>query len=405
MSLKIDSLVNNRGRMRKTILYVDEQGTRLSGGSSCLFNLISQLDKDNFTPIIACREGDLTGEYRARGIEVDSIKFPHFSRVSFKKGRFRFFYPHRLFSNLLRLCPLVRKLVSIIRRKKVDLLHTNSFRANIAGFLAAKWTGKPIIWHIRDFAHEESIFIRIAGRKFVDRVIFMSKATKRSFTSDGANRPNMEVIYDGVDPDVYSPQKRNNKLREKFGISSSVRLVGIVGRLVPWKGHRYFLEAARRIADEIEDVKFLIVGENLPESQERNSYPEIECLIEKRGLRDKVILTGFQSDIVEVMNALDLLVCPSLAEPFGMVVIEALACGTPVIGTDAGGIKEILSQGGGILVSSRDAEAIACEVVNLLGNDRALIDLSKAGRCNVKQNFGLDGYVAQVEKLYQEVLG
>lgn len=391
--------------MRRNILYVDEEGTRLSGGSNCLFNLIRQLNGDKFSPIIACREGDLTGEYRARGIEIYPIKFPHFSKVSFKKGKFKFFSPQKLCSNVLHLYPLVRELVSIIRKKKLDLVHSNSFRANIAGFLAARWTGRPIIWHIRDFAHEESIFTRMVGEKFVDRIIFMSQAIKRSFLLGGADGQNMEVIYDGVDLDLYFPKSGDNKLREKFGISPSVRLIGIVGRLVPWKGHSYFLEAARKIADEVGDVKFLIVGGNLPESQEENSYPQIKSLIEKLGLGGHVIITGFQSDIPEVMNALDVLVCPSLTEPFGMVVIEALACGTPVIGTDAGGVKEILSHGGGILVSRANPEAIAQEVIGLLKNDQEMIYLSKAGRRNVKENFNLEGYVAQVEKVYREVSG
>ncbi len=391
--------------MIKRVLYIDEQMRRQAGGSNCLFNFLTRLDRQKFLPILASPRGDLSAKCEAEGCRVFVVTFPKISKVSFRIAGLRLFNPLALFADIAKLWPLTKVLLGIIRKEKVDLLHTNSFTAHLAGFLAARISRRPIIWHMRDLAREQSIFIRLVGKKFVDRIIFMSEAIKESFTVGGASGRNMEVVYDGLDPDLYFPSGDDNKFRKRFNFSSSVRLIGIVGRLVPCKGHRYFLEAAREIANEIEEVKFLIVGGNLPESQEENSYREIKYSIEKLRLRDRVILTGFQSNVTEVMNALDVLVCPSLAESFGMVVLEALACGTPVVASNVGGIPEILQHGGGILVPPKDPESIAREVSRLLENPDERRRISIEGMKNVRENFPIERTVREIEGLYKEILG
>jgi glycosyltransferase involved in cell wall biosynthesis len=176
-------------------------------------------------------------------------------------------------------------------------------------------------------------------------------------------------------------------------------LVGIVGGLIPWKGHCYFLEAAFLISRKFSEVKFLVVGEDFVGGRYRR---QLEDLSFKLGLSDKVVFTGFRQDIPEILGSLEILVLTSLKEPFGRVLIEAMACAKPVVATNAGGVPEIVREGEtGLLVPMRDPEALARSIKLLLNNKEKAKEMGEKGRRRVEENFTIEAHVKKVESLYQ----
>jgi glycosyltransferase involved in cell wall biosynthesis len=153
-----------------------------------------------------------------------------------------------------------------------------------------------------------------------------------------------------------------------------------------------------------DDVKFLIVGDDPgPAGEFRNQLQE---MVESLGLEQKVIFLGWCKDIPGVMAQLDGVVHASTApEPFGLVVIEAMAMGKPVIATNAGGIPEIVEDGQtGLLIPLKDSTAMAEAILKLLNDDPLALRFGQAGRKRVEEHFDIRSNVAKVEKVYRELL-
>jgi glycosyltransferase involved in cell wall biosynthesis len=193
-------------------------------------------------------------------------------------------------------------------------------------------------------------------------------------------------------------------LRREWGVEPDEVLVGQVGRLSAWKGPEDLLAAAAQVAARRDKVRFVLVGDVVPGEEER--LGRLRAQSAALGLEDRVIWAGFRTDVPQVMAALDLLVLPSrLPEPFGMVLLEAMATGKPVIATDQGGPREIVRDGEtGFLVPPGDPTALA-EAISTLAADAALRrQMGLAARARAVQRFSLTPYVAAVEALYQDLL-
>jgi glycosyltransferase involved in cell wall biosynthesis len=209
----------------------------------------------------------------------------------------------------------------------------------------------------------------------------------------------------GIDLEKFAPQNEyKNKIREEFNIPPDCFLVGAVGRIHPWKGHRYLVEAAEIITRNEPRIRFLIVGDAAFEGH-RSFQIELTRLVNKLNLQDKIIFTGSRKDIPAIMNALDLFVLPSLKEPFGLVFLEAQACGKPVIATRVGGIPEAIKDGEtGILVKAGDGEALAAAIIHLMSEPATRQRMGVEGRKRVEENFSVQSMVRNTEKLYEMIL-
>lgn len=128
-------------------------------------------------------------------------------------------------------------------------------------------------------------------------------------------------------------------------------------------------------------------------------------LSKKLGLQDNVIFTGFRDDLALVLAALDILVVPSQAEPFGRVIIEAFACGTPVIASNSGATSELISDKCGILFSPGSVGELASAIIRLLKDEALAAQLAAAAREIVKERFSIQQHVLEVERLYRDIIG
>jgi glycosyltransferase involved in cell wall biosynthesis len=297
-------------------------------------------------------------------------------------------------------------LLDITRRlartgRKFDLLYANTQKAFVAAALAGLWLRKPVIWHLRDILSADH-FGRANLRLVVGltrlpnvRVIANSNATADAFVAAGGRRGTVTVIQNGLDPVAFArvDAATAQRLRAELGLSDGLPVVGLFGRLAPWKGQHVLIEALTGLPG----AQALIVGDAL---FGEDAYREqLKDQARRADLGDRVTLAGFRSDIAALMQLCDVVVHTSTApEPFGRVIVEAMLSGKPVIASDSGGAAEIIEHGhSGVLIPPGDPVSLAGWISHLLTDHRLAGDLAAAGRQRAIENFGLDRALAAIE--------
>jgi len=255
----------------------------------------------------------------------------------------------------------VTRLARLIRRLDVDVVHTNSLHS-LYGWAAAALTRRPHVWHAREIVVQSGAALRLErslARRFATTVICMSEAV-----ADQLDERNVEIVYETADPDEFRPALAGT-FRAGAGIPDDAPLAGAAGRLDSWKGVDVLLDAYGRAKPQRPEMHLLVAGGAVPGKEPLATDLEARA----SGLED-VHWLGPRTDMPEVFADLDLFVLPSTEpEPYGLVAVEALASGVPIVVTDAGGPPEILDRsapGSGRAVPPRDAAALADAIVGLL---------------------------------------
>jgi glycosyltransferase involved in cell wall biosynthesis len=216
----------------------------------------------------------------------------------------------------------------------------------------------------------------------------------------------IEVIHNGVDQSRFKPNvgAREYARRSFQAGPRDSSLVGMAGHLAPIKGQDEFIRAAAVVVPRRDDVTFVVAGEDKSRSGENRR--RLERLISDLGLGGRVHLPGWMDDVPRLLSALDLFVSPSRSEPFGLSIIEAMACGVPVVATKSEGACEILEDGvTGLLVPLGDHEALAEAICALLADGRRRASLAARALEAVRDRFSLERMVTATEQLYESVLG
>jgi glycosyltransferase involved in cell wall biosynthesis len=234
---------------------------------------------------------------------------------------------------------------------------------------------------------------------FTTRMIVFTELEKKDLAAFRVARPQkIAVVNSGLDLERY--RKTNieaGKKKAELKAAPDALLVGMVGRLDPIKGPKYFVEAGRLILQKFPQVKFLVVGDG----SLRNS---LECQCKKLNILESFIFTGWREDIPELLSILDLLVLPSLNEAVGRILIEAAACGIPVVATRVGGVPEIVKDNEtGILVPPRDALALARGISALLEDKGKRLAMAEAARRWVDDKFSAGVMVNKISNCYEEL--
>jgi glycosyltransferase involved in cell wall biosynthesis len=297
------------------------------------------------------------------------------------------------------------RLARWLQREKVDILHTHLFEPSVIGLLAGVLARTPLRVMTR---HYSDYHTRIDKRwhvrldQFCTRlchaVIAVSQHTADHMVSEErAPREKLHVILNGIDFDrvkLSRPDARQH-LRQEFAAQDEYLLL-IIARLHPEKGHHHLfqalLEVRRRVA---RPVRLLVAGAGPFEAAYREEVRALGCA-------DAVSFLGFRRDAADLIAAADLLVLPSLAEAFGLVLTEALYLGTPMVATRVGGIPEIVDDGvDGLLVPPADSRALAEAITGLLNDPERRRRLSGAGREKVIRRFRFEEMVRAYEAVYE----
>ncbi|HLI56226.1 MAG TPA: glycosyltransferase family 4 protein, partial [Actinomycetota bacterium] len=260
----------------------------------------------------------------------------------------------------------IRTLSRTIAASKAAMVVSNMDKAHIYGGTAAWLAGVPAVWWQQGIPNGGK-FGALAARVPAAAVVCSSDdamTAQRRLTP----RHCLAKIHLGIDiGEVVRRRGSGVPIRERLGWSGQ-RVVGIVGRLQPWKGQTIFLQAAARIALERPETRFLVVGGAILGWE--GDYPaELHRLADDLGLGDRVRFVGHQDDVYPWFDAMDVVVHASFGEPFGLVAVEAMALGKPTVATASGGPLEIIEdEVSGLLVPVRDPDAMAAAVCRILSN-------------------------------------
>jgi glycosyltransferase involved in cell wall biosynthesis len=371
------------------VVFVDHCA-KLSGGELALLRLLD--GSTSIEPhVIVGEDGPLVQYLRDAGVSTEVVSLPgglaDLSRVEL----------HSI-SGLLRgataTAKYVAKLTRRLRRLHPDLVHTNSLKSGLYGSLAARAAGIPVVWHLRDRLSEDSyprsqaVVLRQCVRRMADAVIANSTATAELLNAGSAP---VWVIPSPVD---ITPTTKSEDGRF---------IVGMVGRLAPWKGQHVFLDAMKHIRKKCPTVRARIVGE--PLFGEQKYSESLRRQANELGIADIVDFLGFRHNMAEELAQLTVAVHASIIpEPFGQTVVESMACGVPIVASNAGGPAEVVTNGvDGILVPPGDANLLADAVAQLLEDLDLRVRLGRAGMVKA-QRYRPERVAAEVEAVYASVI-
>jgi glycosyltransferase involved in cell wall biosynthesis len=304
------------------------------------------------------------------------------------------------------------KLARVIKRLAPDIIHAHDphgvAMASLAlslGSSSAKGArggdtaARPALVASRrvDFHLKGNSFSRWKYRQ-VDCFIAASEAIRRMLVQDGVPEDRTVTVHEGIDIDHVLAALPVD-VHAAFFLPHGAPVVGNVAALVPHKGQRDLIEAAHLVVQDLPDARFVILGEG-------ELRDHLERLVRERRLEKHVLLPGFRTDVLGCMKAFDLFAMSSVTEGLGTALLDAMACGLPIVATRAGGIPEIVDdEVTGALVPVRDHHAMAAAIVRLL-NDTALARrMGEAGFARVRERFTVERMVEQTAAVYARVAG
>lgn len=281
------------------------------------------------------------------------------------------------------------RLAKFCKENSIDIIHAHTGR----DYWIATWTKffypelrLVITRHIR-CPLRNSVLHRWAYQK-VGKLIAVSQAVKNSITNFPPEKTT--VIYNGIDVERFTAAQPGT-LRKELEIPTKTKIVGMVGRVNPTKGHETFLQSIPEILTKHPDTVFVVVG--------GGDY--IEKL---KSIRSDVKFLGMRSNIPEIMKDLDVFVLASWDEPFGLVTVEAMAAGTPIVATNTGGTVEIIAEGEtGLLIPPKDPSRLAQAIIRIL-TDNKLADKLKANGVNKAKQFTTREMGITTRNIYYDVL-
>ncbi len=385
-----------RKTMKTKILYLDHAPYE-GGAEVSLKELVKNLDKKLFEAVVVCpKNAPYAKELADARIRI--IDF-HYHWTAYK-----FIFP--LLYDVIRL-------IGIIRRESPQIIHTNTRVTNQLGGLiniccqAVRLSGCQAVFnHVRDRDPLPFWKLKLIGN--ADLLIANSKKTKEFLVTGGVSQDKIRLIYNGVDINKFDSERFNCVVsKEKLGISENQKVITAIGQIYPRKGISFFIKALKIpelnegiLQGKLSKVKFFIVGEDPTPNQ--HNLTLLKSLVSEMNLENVVDFLGYRIDIPEILAATDIFVLPSLEEPFGRVLIEAMAMKLPVIATNVGGIPEIIEEGkNGFLVPAQNPTALAEKLLILLKDDKMRQEFGLTGRRIVEEKFTLEKHVEQIENIYK----
>ena len=297
--------------------------------------------------------------------------------------------------------PYVWRLYQFAKDRRIKLVHQNN-GFDLGSLILSRLLRVPLVAYQRGDEWNSPAVRWLAGG--VQHYIANSATTQAWLTSLGIASRRISIVYPPLDLVVFDHRRTFSLGRSAFGVDETTACFGIVGNLVPWKGQGVFLRAARRVFDRIRNARAFVVGGPLPDGKKYET--ELKALARDLGIDDRVTFTGFCADVPEIMNLLDVVVHASISpEPFGRVIVEAMAMRRPVVASRAGGPLEIIEDGRtGFLVAPGDEGALASRVITLLEDRTLSARIAVAAYQDVERRFSPDIHAQEVQQVYETVL-
>ena len=406
-----------------TILFFDHT-SKMGGGEISLFNLVTHLDRTRFEPVVVlASDGALRQKLSDMGVETHVLPL---SEAVTQVRKDSLTGPGAISGGQVwEIVRYVWQLRGFARRRGADILHTNSLKADIIGAIAGRLADLPVVWHVRDRIADDYLpslatrVFRLMCRVMPSHVVVNSAATLEALQLPAHRRA--RVIYNGIVHDGLPFAELLDETGELPHVAHlngygevapapdapatpDAPIIGLVGRISPWKGQDIFLCAAAQVKERYPDARFQIIG--APLFGEENYELELRALCSELGLDESVEWLGFRTDVPQLIEKMTIVAHASkTGEPFGQVVVEAMMASRPLVATNGGGIPEIVVDGEtGLLVPMNDAPAMASALLRLLDQPEWAKQLGQNGQRRAQANFTIAHTVAKINHLYADVL-
>lgn len=368
------------------VLYVIENRS-FGGGERGFGQLASRLNSNRFQPFVAAHQGG-----KLEGI-VQRAGVPFFPLDMSRKVNFR----------------TIDHLSKVISDNGIHIVHSMGARADFFARMACR--GKPstaVVCTVAmlvegfDVGFLRKCVYKLADRyssRYVTQYIAVSKALKNRLVQErGISANKVFVIYNGVEVDQYNPELYNpSEARLSLGIKDNYPIVGTIGRLVYQKGFSYFLEAARHVYTENNQVRFVIVGHGPEEAK-------LKHLADSLDIFPVCKFVGLRFNVAELLSAFDVFVLSSVLEGLPRVVIEAMAMARPIVATSIDGVREQLKHNEtGLLVPPADPKKLAKAILAIINDQDTAKRLAQQARKDVEKKFDLRDTLANVEMMYEQI--
>jgi len=369
------------------VLLVDSSGYEDLGGASTVLNeLIDRVDRERFVPALAC---------------LSPGRWPELVR---ERGTAAYSFPRSRLRSPRNLVALVGGLAGVIRRERIDLVHASENSALLYASLAGRLTGTPVIWHIHS-----PLQPRARSERVVARLLRLSPPAHIVFTSAGARE--RTVAFGGVPSSVVNPGVDLARLRSgdaergrrAFGIPPGAPLVTMYARIEPMKGAIDFVRCLGPLAVRHPDVRAVLCG---PPDRASQYWRRIQDTVRQLDLGERLAIPGdvrppLKDDLVA---ASDVVVHSSLAESFGLAVLEAMAAGKPVVAAATDGPRLLIEDGvDGVLVEPGDVGQLSEAVARLLDRPEQRRALGAAA-ARAAEGYRVQDMVRRFEALWDDVL-
>jgi glycosyltransferase involved in cell wall biosynthesis len=315
-------------------------------------------------------------------------------------------------SNFLRFCAALpgnlRYLRRIIKANGIDVVHVDGV-TNFVPALAGRLAGKPVVWLYNDYLPRplRRVLLPLVTA-LASTVVVQGRCLRQSLTAGHSRlRDKTVVLHSAVDADRFAADDntpaQGQCIRQELGIPAQCTVIGTVRNVNRLKGYTHFLEAAGQIKERLGPVKFLVVGRKL--DTDPGYWDCLQRLTARLGLEQDVIYTGFRDDIPAILSALDLFVLASLQESCPVALLEAMAMKVPVVATDVGAVREMVTHGvTGLVVPPGDSDALAQAALAYLAQPQPQVrTMVEAARKRVEQDFTVQSIARQQGQLYEKL--
>lgn len=398
--------------MIRVLIVEASSGGVLGGSLTGLYHMIRGLDRARFEPAVVLYQRQAIEADLARlGVPVHYVTRPRLPKEHVLLDRPGYLAAKRIGAVRAGLragrltarlaveeLPAAMALARIIRRVRTDVVHLgNGPRANFDGILAALLTRRPVVCHVKGF-EKYGARERWAARR-VTTLVCMTEAVLAHCRAHRVRAPEERVVYDAVDKVWLTPRRAPSEVRGEIGVPEGVPCIGIAGNIQEWKGQRVVVEALILIADRT--GAHLVVAGGVHRAGAAYDAA-LRARVAELGLAARVHFTGFREDIVDVMNACDVVVHASVRpEPFGRVILEGMLLGKPVVATSAGGVLELIEDGRtGFLVAPGEVAALAARIDLLLAEPAMAAAVGARAREWAGERFSLSRHVEQMSCVY-----
>ena len=298
----------------------------------------------------------------------------------------------------------VLKILKIFRKEKPDIVHTH---ASMSAKIAAKLCGAKTVYTRHSVFPQKRLLTTFPGKQLngmlnnilSNKIIAVAEAAKQNLVDTGIPAKKIEVVLNGVEGLSEISDDKKRELRAKYRIEENELVVSMIARLDRVKGHEYFIEAAKRIAEKGKPIKFLIAGTG-------NEEEQLKQLSKKLMVDNNVIFAGFVDNVNEIMNITDIIAnCSFGTEATSLALLEAMSISKPAVVTDFGGNVDVIEDGlNGIVVPIKNSDAISKAIIKIFENKDLMTYFRENAQKIYREKFTSEIMTKKIEVIYENLL-